>query len=254
MTDEPADAGDDDATVIVGDDTGDTTTPVRRANRARPDHVDEEATVVVPRGVPAPDDDDTASMSTDGVAPDVGPVVEVDVDVDDDDATVIVHEAPLVRAEVDDDKTVIVEAQVPETIAVPHPEPTVPVERGTSGLATVRIDAASSAPVRPVMVPPRKRRRGELRPAPVPSGFGGMPFVGSGAGAVSTYRVRTIEPPPSRIAAASDAHAPNRIVGTSVSVERRSRTLSIATLLTVAASTVLLAGGVVWAVKDLVGF
>ena len=233
---------------------------------------------------PAPDDDDTVSVSTEpGDA--VDPTVIVgDRDgtlLGDPDGTVLVdrdetvfvdhHDTVLVDREetvlVDRDETVVVERAVADadatrivprdangvTVEVPRSDPTVRVERGASDSQTRRVDLAGSTPIRAFMDPPRRRRRGELRPAPVPSGFGGLPLVGSGAGAVSTYRVRHIALPV-ELAEPGPEPGPRRVVGGVESVARRSRRGALAAIGAAAASAVLLAGGVFWAVKLLVGF
>ncbi|HWL02134.1 MAG TPA: hypothetical protein VNQ52_07150 [Microbacteriaceae bacterium] len=216
---------DDDETVIIGAD--ESTVIVSR-----------DATVIVPRGATAPDDvgdaegvddEDTVSMSTDHGAP---------ADEDGDDDTVIVME------EADD-----------RPVAVPvDDEATVRVDRTGPDLPTVRVDRGASSGVRPSMVPQQRRRRGELRPAPVPSGFGGVPFVASGAGAVSSYRARTLVPPSAELAAPSASPTAERMLGGVASVRAQSRRASIWAIAAAAASVVVIAGGMLWAIKDLVGF
>ncbi|MBO9578709.1 MAG: hypothetical protein J7480_08095 [Microbacteriaceae bacterium] len=135
----------------------------------------------------------------------------------------------------------------------PKADQTVKVDRAAHG-PTQQVRAAGTTPVRPVMTPPRKRRRGELRPAPVPSGFGGMPLVASGAGAVSTYRARALRPPPAYLGVFGGSRAAKRLPAGGVSVARRSRVLAFTALASAAAAALVLAAGVFWAVKDLAGF
>ncbi len=262
----PQEPEDDEATVVVRQpvepavDPDEETVIVGRA--AATDADAGEETVLVARKPPLPDEDDTVSVSGDPVDDEATVVVRHEADEQtvivarDGDDTVIVRddESTVVVAKAAQDTTVAVRRRGDEsTVASQRDEPTVKVERDTSDMPTVQLDGAGSAAVRPVMTAPTKRRRGELRPAPVPSGFGGMPVVASGAGVVTSYRAREITPPPSYLTTPSESHAPERVLGGIPAVERRSRRMSILTIVTLAASTVLLAGGLIWAIKDLVG-
>lgn len=267
MTDPGEDAGDgadDDATIIVGDD---------------------DATLLVSRPVAAdapvddPDDDATVIVATEAQGDDESTVLVVRVD----DSTVMlagVDDSTLIVAP-DDDATVLVSTDDEDTVppppsAIPDDDDTVIVadDDATRAIArrTARVDddptvalarrgsappsepsPAVSALAKSVMEPPRARRRDELRPAPVPSGFGGRPLVAVGVGAVSTYRARPLAPPPVRPVAAGASTAPQRIAGGTVSVARRSRRASVAAIGVFAAACVLLGGGVVWSVANLIG-
>lgn len=89
---------------------------------------------------------------------------------------------------------------------------------------TVRV---SSPPVfartKPAMSPPTKRSRGQLRPAPVPAGYGGRAVRASGAGAISTYRARAMPAPPASPPARVEAPRVHRITEGAPSVSRQSR-------------------------------
>ena len=89
---------------------------------------------------------------------------------------------------------------------------------------TVRV---SSPPVfartKPAMSPPTKRSRGQLRPAPVPAGYGGRAVRASGAGAISTYRARAIPAPPASPPVRVEAPRVHRITEGAPSVSRQSR-------------------------------
>jgi len=238
MSDE---GGDDEATVLVRTETPDDDTVIvdRAPFRAGED---DDPTVIVARGAAADDEDPTV------IVPRAAPAVDAD-------PTVIVAErraaAPVASDDAPPDPEAEDDGAGDSTVQVPRAEPTVRVERGGSDLPTRQLGIAGSSPVKPVMAAPRKRRRSELRPAPVPSGFGGMPLVASGPGAVSSYRTRRIAPPPAQPGVPSGSHAPRRELGGVASVSRRSRLASILALGSSAAAFVLLAGALVWAVESL---
>jgi len=237
----------DDDTVVVGDD--DPTILVSREEETVPVSREEtvmvsreetapdpgEETLLIPRGGPAPDDEDTVSMSTDRGA---RSRAETDAAADPD------VPAALDAAGGDDDDTVI----------VADDDATIRVERSEPDLPTVRVTRSAASAVRPAMIPQRSRRRGELRPAPVPSGFGGVPLVASGPGAVSSYRARALVPPSAALAAPDPTAPPDRVLGGAASVRAQSRRVAIWTLAAAAASVVVIAGGMLWAIRDLVGF
>lgn len=227
-------APDDDETVIVDGDND----PTVLVSREETVLVSRDDTVIIDRASSEPDDEDTISMSTDRQAR-----VELVVDALLDPAS-------------DDTDTVIVPVNEPaaDGLRPVDDDATVRVERSVSGTATVRISRVSSNAVRPAMTPRPGRRRGELRPAPVPSGFGGVPLVASGAGAVSSYRARTLTPPSPALAAPNPGTATGRVLPASTSVRAASRRTAIWALAASAASIVVIAGGMFWAVKDLVGF
>ncbi len=102
---------------------------------------------------------------------------------------------------------------------------------------------------------PVRRRRGELRPAPVPSGFGGIPVMASGAGAVTTYRARTvISEAPERSIPLVGSETPAREVNRALpSVTRRSRAAALVSLAAVACSCVVTVVGLVFVVKAAFG-
>lgn len=253
-------AGDDDDTVIVGGQDDDPTVLVSREETVR---VSRDETVIVPseetvrvvREPAEPDDEDTLSMSTDrgaslptALPPALPTTVGDGADhTEDHDDTVIIGDENAVAGPV-------AQPAAAEASAGGDVEVTIRVERSDSGLPTVRVTRSASSAVRPAMVPQRARRRGELRPAPVPSGFGGVPLVASGAGAVSSYRARTLAPPSAALAAPSPASSPDRVLSGVASVRAQSRRVSRWTLTAAAASIVLIAGGMLWAIKDLVGF
>ena len=213
--DHDADAADEDDTVIVGGR-------------------DDEATVIVTRDDVDVDDNDD----------------------NDDDETVIVAKVRLAGDDEDDDEDTV---SVPERRSEPAPVPvideevTVRVERGSSELPTVQVSRNISGAARRSMEPQQGRRRGELRPAPVPSGFGGMPFVASGAGVVSSYRARTLVPPSAQLSAPSSSPAPDRMLGSVLSVREQSKLASRWTIAAVALSIVAIVGAMLWVIKDLVG-
>jgi len=260
-------AGDDDDTVIVGGQDDDPTVLVSREETVRVSRdetvlVPSEETVLVPsdetvrvvREPAEPDDEDTLSMSTDrGASPPsalpttAGDGVDGVDDAEDHDDTVIIGDENAIAASA-------AEPAAAEASVGGDAEVTIRVERSDSGLPTVRVTRSASSAVRPAMVPQPARRRGELRPAPVPSGFGGVPLVASGAGAVSSYRARTLAPPSAALAAPSPASSPDRVLSGVASVRAQSRRVSRWTLTAAAASVVLIAGGMLWAIKDLVGF
>ena len=256
--------GDDDATVIVAPVVDDEATLL--VSRPMPDEeetvvgahpvLDEESTVIVEReiGGDAELDESTLSMQ-----PDDDPTVVVQrvAAVDPDDTVSVSSEASGLDDEatviVDDDATVHAGPAAESTILLAAAGPTVAVDGADSALPTADLGGAGSSQVRASMAPPRKRRRGELQPAPVPSGFGGMPIVASGAGAVSSYRARTLLAPPASTAL-SESSASHRLTGDVPSVERRSRRASFVAIAVVAGATLLLAGAVVWALSALIGF
>jgi len=249
---------DDDDTVLVGRGDDETVIVSREETVIVPREetviVPREETVIVIRGAAVPDDEDTISISTDRGSQSSArsPAPTSDAAPERSDAAPVSPEA-----QVDDDDTVIVgeEPVVPAVgISAADDEVTVRVERSDSQLPTVRVTRTGSSQVRPAMVPQRGRRRGELRPAPVPSGFGGVPLVASGAGAVSSYRARTLVPPSAALSATSTTAPADRVLTGSASVRARSRRTAAWTLTAAAASALVIAGGVLWAVKDLVGF
>ena len=196
---------------------------------------DDADTVLVARGPAEPDDEDTVSVSTDAPADSVDRTTPDD----DDDTVIVAGEADVV---------------VTGAVAAIDDEATIRVDRSASDHAAAATGREVSSAIRPAMLPQRGRRRGELRPAPVPSGFGGVPLVAPGAGAVSSYRVRALVPPSAELAAPRGGAAPERALGGGVSVRRQSRRIAFWALTASAASVVLIAGGMLWAVKDLVGF
>lgn len=226
---------DDDETVIVGAD--ESTLIVRRT--AVPDDLDESTVSVRDTDAPPPEDIDESTLSVRGV--DAGDRSDID------DSTVIV--SPVAP----DDSTVIV--REPDSAAA---EEAPGVERSSRSAtideATVRLDRSGPPAVRPAMTPRPGRRRGELKPAPVPSGFGGVPLVAAGPGAVSTYEARTLAPPSPALVAPAVIPAPDRALDRRVSVHAESRSIAFWTLGAAAASVVLIGGGVWWALRDLVGF
>ena len=249
---------DDDDTVLVGRGDEETVIVSREETVIVPREetviVPREETVIVIRGAAVPDDEDTISISTQrgsqSSAPSPAPASE---------AALVSSEVPAAppdpHADGDDTVIVVEEPVVPAVgISAADDEVTVRVERSDSQLPTVRVTRTGSSQVRPAMVPQRGRRRGELRPAPVPSGFGGVPLVASGAGAVSSYRARTLAPPSAALSATSTTAPADRVLTGGASVRARSRRTAAWTLTAAAASVLVIAGGVLWAVKDLVGF
>ena len=177
---------DDDDTVLVGRGDEETVIVSREETVIVPREetviVPREETVIVIRGAAVPDDEDTISISTQrgsqSSAPSPAPASE---------AALVSSEVPAAppdpHADGDDTVIVVEEPVVPAVgISAADDEVTVRVERSDSQLPTVRVTRTGSSQVRPAMVPQRGRRRGELRPAPVPSGFGGVSLVASGAG------------------------------------------------------------------------
>jgi len=267
MTQRPEPDDDDTVSVSTRSSDDDPTVVVARGGEGRVEAdldptvvVDRDETVVVDRDDTAPVDDEDTAPADDTVEVDRADTVVVDRDgtaaggrerADPDTVIVAEGSAP---PDADPDATNVVPRDASGvTVEVPRRDPTVRVERGASESRTHRVDLAGSTPIKPAMAPPRKRRRGELRPAPVPSGFGGLPLVASGAGAVSSYGIRGIQPPPARLVRIGPS-APHRVVARTSSVGRRSRRLARAAIIASAGSVLVLAGGVVWALKDLVGF
>lgn len=236
---------DDDETVIVGAD--ESTLIVRRT--AVPDDLDESTISVRDTGAALPDDLDASTISVrDSGAGSADDLDESTVSVRDsgtahsDDAADADDSTVIVAADSVDDSTVIVRESAAEA------EPAVADE------ATVRLDRSGPPAVRSAMTPRPGRRRGELKPAPVPSGFGGVPLVAAGPGAVSTYEARTLAPPSPALVAPAVIPAPDRALDRPVSVRAQSRSIAFWTLGAAAASVVLIGGGVWWALRDLVGF
>jgi len=134
----------------------------------------------------------------------------------DDDAT-----RQLVRSPVDDEATV----RMSSRNALPDDEATRSLHRFGAPVA------------KPVMAPARKRRRGELHPAPVPSGYGERAVRVPGVGTVSSYRPRAIPvPPPARPRTAGAEVV--RVAAVGSSVARRSRRFSALAIAGFAASCV----------------
>lgn len=157
----------------------------------------------------------------------------------------------------EDDTTIVEEAGDDGTVIVGEAgdDSTVIVARDDEDPTVIVGDTAPPPPragiVKPAMDRPPRRRRGELRPAPVPSGYGGIPIAATGAGAVSTYRARPLPAPP----APSDPSVsrPVRVVGGVPSIERRSRRIAVGALTAFGASFVVAAAGIAWAVRTIVG-
>lgn len=191
----------------------------------------DDDTVVVPRAGGACGPDDTVVL---GRAADA-------------DDTVAVRRATPAAPDEPDDTVALGSGRQDPTVPVVGAEPTVRLARGESKVPTARI--AGSAPVRTAMRPGRRRPRGALRPAPVPSGFGGVPVVGQGPGAVSTYATRVLTAPPA--APTASVADPGRIIAPVPSVSLGSRRATLLTLGAVGVAVLLLAGAFAWSLATL---
>lgn len=187
---------------------------------------------------PEPDDDDTV-------------IVGGASDTDDDDDTVIIDAEPVAETAAPVPDEVVLDGPSPDEVVLDG-EATVRVDRSGSDTATVRVARRVSSLARPTMAPQSPRERGELRPAPVPSGFGGMPLVASGPGAISSYHARSLVPPV-ELAAVAAPRMPERAFGAAESVREQSRRASVWTAGAVAFSIVAITAATLWLVKDLAG-
>jgi len=233
------------------------------------------------QGEQEPDWDTTVSMSTASdetqtYVPDEDPTTIVDDDANsgEPDPTVIVGDGdaadPTVIVEDAEagDPTVIVEegAGVDRTVILDEEESTrvvrpasgevadaIATTGSTSLGAPTPVEPAESTnpPVRHVMSMPVKRRRGPLRPAPVPSGFGGTVVAGRGVGARTSRPIRSMGVPPPPPAPAIEP--PVRAFGRVPSVAARSHRAAVAAVAALAVVTLAGASGLTWSLINLAG-
>ena len=198
-----------------------------------------------------PADDPTVAMGRDD-----DETVQV---VRDEDATVAVaqDEDATVQVVRDEDATVAMSRDGDETVPIARGDETVRIVRGDAVIAAEE-DARNAHPAhssaspperhrfrtKPVMAAPRKRRRGELHPAPVPAGYGERAVRASGAGAVTSYRAREIPRAPVGAPRLAETARVQRIADGAPSVRRQSRRFAAFAVAGFAASCVVSVVGI----------
>ncbi|AYF97736.1 hypothetical protein [Protaetiibacter intestinalis] len=184
-----------------------------------PERDEDDETVVVDRAVPAPPADEEPEAEDHTV------VVERE-----DDATVAVERSGSTTGE--------------HTVAVPVDSEGAPLQPAPAE-TSLGHDSGSLSPVGPKLARPAgARRRGELRPAPVPAGFGRTATRAVGAGAVLSYapaEVAAAQATAQPIAAAAEA---TRFRAPSMpSVLRSSRRAAVTAVVVLAGACVVSIGG-----------
>lgn len=156
----------------------------------------------------------------------------------EDDATVEVDDT--VQVVTDDEATVAIVTDDEDATAVSASRTTPPEQ-----VTTQPMEPMPPLRVKPVMSTPKKRRRRELHPAPVPPGYGERAVRASGVGAISTYRARAIPLPPTTPVRRMPSVDVHRITDGATSVTQQSRRFAAITLGGFAASCVIAVGGLV---------